>query len=371
MIPLARLNIDDAEIEELANVLRSGMWASGQIVSDFENEFSSYCGVKHAVAVNNGTAALQVALHVLGIRPGTFVVTTPFTFIATSATIVSAGAIPVFVDIDPATYLIDLNQLEDALKKFHPAAASVVHLYGQSCDGQMLSEICQRFDCRLIEDCAQAQGATWGGQHVGSFGSLGTHSFYATKNLPTGEGGMVVTNDAELAAKIRRNANHGRLAGYEHIEIGQNLRMTNITACLGRQQLAQLDGNNARRMAVATRYSTEINNPLITHPQHPSTARHVFHQYTVRTGQRDQLKDFLHAQGIQSAVVYPKLSYQQSSFQCVPHVNLGCPQAELACEQVLSIPVHPRLTDDEVQQVIDACNAFRPQHTKVDDRKPA
>ena len=359
MIPIAKAFMSEDEISELCRVIRTGFWASGIEVAEFETEFAAYCDVSHAIAVSNGTVAIQVVMQSLGIPRGSHIVTTPFTFIATSACISHCGAIPVFVDIDPATFLVDLNQVEDAVKKFRPAAVLVVHLFGQACDGLQLRQICDRFGTHLIEDCAQAQGTHFQGRHVGTFGIAGTHSFYATKNLPVGEGGMVVTNSPKINETVRRLINHGRLAGYEHVELGFNYRMTNVSAAIGRCQLRRLDANNLRRQLTAERYKQEINNTDLVHPTTNQGSNHIYHQYTVRTPRRTSLKAHLDLHQIGNAIVYPKLSYQQIAFEKTPFENQGCKHAERAVEEVISIPVHPYLSDAEVNCVIETINAWQ------------
>ena len=358
MIPVAKVVATTREIESVAEVLKSGQWASGRVVQEFEEAFAAYSGTRYAIAVSNGTVALEVAMKAQGVGPGTFVLTTPFTFIATSAMISSLGAIPVFIDIDLDTFLVDLDQLEDAIKKFRPCAASLVHLFGQPLNGDRIKELIAKHEIQIVEDCAQAQGACWSGASVGTFAQLGTHSFYATKNLPVGEGGMVVTSDESLASKVRRLVNHGRTVGYEHVEIGTNYRLTNIAAAIGKCRLDVLDAHNLRRRQIAETFSQSIQNDQLTLPTCPPCAYHVFHQYTIRCSERDRLKTHLESCGVGSAVVYPKTSYQQLAFSRVPHVVLGGGNAEKACQSVLSLPVHPELTDEQVHQIIDACNSF-------------
>jgi perosamine synthetase len=187
---------------------------------------------------------------------------------------------------------------------------------------------------------------------------IGTHSFYATKNLPVGEGGMVITSEDTIAAKVRRLINHGRTVGYEHIEIGTNYRLTNIAAALGKSRLERLELQNARRREIAAVYNQEIRNERIQLPHAPKLAHHVYHQYTVRCSDRNRLKEHLSSKRVGSVVVYPKTSYQQLAFSKVPYVNMGCPNAERACKTVFPLPVHPNLTDQEVRLIVEACNSY-------------
>lgn len=360
MIPMARPAISNADREAVLRILDSGYWASGPEVRAFEQEFAELAGVKHAIAVTNGTVALHAALLSVGVEPGDVVVTTPFTFIATSNTILHCHAKPHFVDIDPDTFLIDIDQVEKALQEQKVKAVVVVHLFGQMCDMGRLRSVCDAAGVALVEDCAQAHGAAFDGAQAGSVGEVGTFSFYATKNLPTGEGGMVTTQDDERGTLLRQIINHGRTGGYEHAMVGYNYRMTNILAALGRTQMTGLHKGNERRVAIASKYLEQITNPVLRHPTVAGKAGHVFHQYTLRCADRDEFQQHLKEQGVGSAIIYPLLSYQQLAYQKLGHDNYSLPHAEKAVQEVLSIPVFPTLTDSEVGHIIDACNSFAP-----------
>lgn len=360
MIPMARPVIMDDDREAVLRILDSGYWASGPEVRAFEEEFAEYAGVKHAIAVTNGTVALHAALLAAGVEPSDLVVTTPFTFIATSNTILHCQARPHFVDIDPDTFLIDVDAVEEALQNHNVKAVVVVHLFGQMCDVARLREICDKAGVALIEDCAQAHGATFDGHHAGAVGEFGTFSFYATKNLPTGEGGMITTQDDDRAALVRQLINHGRTGGYEHAIVGYNYRMTNVLAALGRTQLRRLVEGNHRRVGLASQYLERITNPVLRHPKVAGKAGHVFHQYTLSCEGRDELQQHLKENGVSSAIIYPLLSYQQKAYQTLGHDNFSLPHAEKAVNEVLSIPVFPALTEQEVTQIVDACNSFVP-----------
>ena len=355
---MARPMADDEDVAAVTRVLRTGQWAAGPEVTEFEREFASFVGARHAIAVCNGTTALHAALLGVGVGPGDLVLTTPFTFIATSNAIVHCGAKPVFVDIDPETFLIDPDQVEAALRRERFKAILIVHLFGQACDMDRLNAVAAGAATPIVEDGAQSHGAQWQGRTTGSMGAAGTFSFYATKNLATGEGGMVTTSEAEVADRVRRLINHGRSGGYEHAEVGYNYRMTSIVAALGRTQLAKLAAGNRRRAELATRYSTEIRHPAIQLPKTADGASHVFHQYTIRCASRDKLRLHLQACGISSAVIYPLLSYQQAAYRVIGKDTPRLPHAEQAVTEVLSIPVFPGLTDNEASRVIDACNSF-------------
>lgn len=359
MIPMARPIVDEEDVAAVAQVLRSGGWAAGPEVRAFENEFATAIGVRHAVVVANGTVAIHAALLAGGVGPGDRVITTPFTFIATANAILHCGAEPIFVDVDPETFLIDLDRVEAALASGGVRAILPVHLFGQTCDLDRLEAISLRSGAALIEDCAQAHGATWNGRVAGSVGAAGTFSFYATKNLPMGEGGMVTTNSDDLAAKLRRLVNHGRAGIYEHVEVGYNYRTTDVLAALGRRQLGHLSARNARRRQIAGRYRQGIVNAHLRHPTVRPDAGHVYHQYTFCCADRDALQAHLRERGVASAVFYPIPVHRQSAYAALSSARVSLPNAERAAVEVLSIPVHPGLADAEVDQVIEACNSFR------------
>ena len=354
-VPMARPVAGDDDVEAVTRVLRSGQWASGPEVTRFEEDFARFVGARHAVAVCNGTVALHAALLGAGVGPGDLVVTTPFTFIATTNSIVHAGARPLFVDIDPDTFLVDPAEVERACRGQKVKAALVVHLFGQACDMDALRAAAGSIP--IVEDCAQSHGAAFGGVVTGGIGLAGTFSFYATKNLACGEGGMVTSNDAAVAERVRRLINHGRSGQYEHADVGYNYRMTSIIAALARSQLSKLEAANRRRVEVAARYTAEIRNPAIVLPKTAAGATHVYHQYTVRCPKRDALRAHLQERGVSSAVIYPLLSYQQAA-----HRSSGeaprLPHAERAVTEVLSIPIFAGITDAEASRVIDACNSF-------------
>ncbi|RLF84343.1 aminotransferase DegT, partial [Thermococci archaeon] len=306
MIPIAKPLIGDEEINGVIGVLKSGMLASGKEVKEFEKEFAQYLGAKHAVAVVNGTAALDVALKALKIGSDDEVITTPFTFIASANSILFQGAKPVFADIDPKTYNLDPNEVLEKITD-KTKAIVVVHLYGQPADMKAFKEIAEDHKLYLIEDCAQAHGAEFEGQKVGTFGDIAAFSFYPTKNMTTGEGGMVVTNDGELAKKVDLIRNHGQAEKYLHVELGYNLRMTNIAAAIGRAQLKKLDGWNKKRIENAKLLSEGIKKiDGLTPPYVDPRAKHVFHQYVIRVEEefplnRDELMAKLREKGIGTA----------------------------------------------------------------------
>ena len=363
MISMAKPHIGEEEIAAVTAVMRSGMIACGAVVTEFEAAFAKYNGADYAVATNNGTTALHTALLALGIEPGDEVITTPFTFIASSNSILYCGAKPVFVDIDPQTYLMDVDKLADYLDKhYHPKIKAImpVHLFGLGCDMPKIMALAEKYNLKVIEDCAQAHGAMVAGEKVGNFGDAACYSFYPTKNMTTGEGGVCLFKrqaDADLA---RKYVNHGRVDQYSHDVLGYNYRMTNICAAIGLEQLKRLDDFNAKRVYNARLYNQLLSglDQVIT-PHVPENCEHVYHQYTLRFEgvNRDELQTFLKEQGIGSAVVYP-FSMTEQPFYAERSSHQGVDVALDASRKVLSIPVHPALAEDEVRTVAQAIKAF-------------
>src|SRR5690606_10195649 len=287
MIRLSQPHLGREEIEAVSDVLRSGIIASGPVVRRFEEEFAAYVGVRHGIATANGTVALHAALLGAGVEPGDRVVTTPFTFIATANAILYCGAVPVFADIDPETYNLSPESLAETLGRLAAAgtpakAVLLVHLFGLPCDMTAIAAVAEEHGALLIEDCAQAHGAAYNGRRVGTFGTAGTFSFYATKNLTTGEGGMVVTNSDDVAERVRQLVNHGRVDRYEHALLGYNYRMTDLAAAIGLAQLAKLEQFNLKRRANAVRLARQpADVPGLVLPGAPQGWHPGAHQYTV------------------------------------------------------------------------------------------
>lgn len=353
MIPIARPQIGEEEKLAVLEVLESGMLAQGPRVRAFEEAFAEYCGVKYAIATSSGTTALHVALLAHGIGPGDEVITTPFTFIASANAILYAGARPVFVDIDPATFNIAPDQIEAAITK-RTKAMMPVHLFGLPADMGPIMEIAERYGLIVIEDACQAHGAEYLGKRVGSFGT-GCFSFYPTKNITTGEGGMITTNDEQVAEKCRIIRQHGARRRYYHDELGFNFRMTDIHAAIGLSQLQKLERFNEARIANARYLSARLQGgqpPVV-----PEGRRHVFHQYTIRSsdGQRDSLIEGLKKRGIGVEVYYPVPVHQQRVYRDLGY-NLTLPEAEKAAREVLSLPVHPGLSLHDLEAIVEAVN---------------
>ncbi|AMM53555.1 DegT/DnrJ/EryC1/StrS family aminotransferase [Pyrococcus kukulkanii] len=357
MIPIAKPLIGDEEINAVIRVLKSGMLAHGKEVEAFEKEFAEYLGVKHALAVSNGTTALDLALKALKIGPGDEVITTPFTFIASANAVLFQGAKPVFADIDPKTFNLDPEEVKEKITN-KTRAILVVHLYGQPADMKAFKEIAEDYKLYLIEDCAQAHGAKFEGQKVGTFGDIAAFSFYPTKNMTTGEGGMVVTNDDELARRVSLLRNHGQTRKYLHEELGYNYRMTNIAAAIGRVQLRKLDEWNEIRIRNAEKLTRGISKiEGLIPPYVDPRAKHVFHQYVIRVTDeyplsRDELQEKLREKGIGTAVHYPMPVHHQPLYQKLGYPRDCCPNAIEASKQVLSLPVHPAVSEKDITYIV-------------------
>lgn len=356
-IPIAKPLIGDEEIKGVIEVLKSGILAHGKEVGAFEKEFAEYLGAKYGIAVVNGTAALDVALKALKIGSSDEVITTPFTFIASANAVLFQGAKPVFADIDPKTFNLDPNEVLEKITN-KTKAIIVVHLYGQPADMEAFKEIAEDHRLYLIEDCAQAHGAEFKGQKVGTFGDIAAFSFYPTKNMTTGEGGMVVTNDDELAKRADLIRNHGQAEKYLHVELGHNLRMTNIAAAIGRVQLKKLDEWNEKRRKNAKLLSEGISKiDSLTPPYVDSRVKHVFHQYVIRVEDefplsRDELMAKLREKGIGTAIHYPIPVHHQPLYQRLGYPKDICPNAIEASKRVLSLPVHPAVNNEDIEYII-------------------
>lgn len=364
MIRLAQPDLGAAEISAVSDVIRSGIIATGPQVRRFEEAFAAYIGVRHAVAVANGTVAIHAALASAGVKAGDTVVTTPFTFIATANAIMHCGARPEFSDIDPETFNLDPAALDETLTRLKRAgtpakAVLLVHLFGLPCDMDAIGTVAREHDVIIIEDAAQAHGAAWKGRRVGSFGAAGTFSFYATKNLATGEGGMVVTNSDEIAHDVRTMVNHGRIGHYEHGALGYNYRLNDIAAAIGLVQLGKLETFNLRRRANADALNRSLADiAQLRLPVQPAGCDHVYHHYTVRHPARDALAATLRDHGVDTGVIYPIALHKQPYYAALGYAEQSLPAAEQAAREVLSLPVHPNLSLTDVQTIADAVHAF-------------
>ena len=362
MIPISKPDIGPAEEEAVLDVLRSGMVAMGRKTAEFEAAWAGYCGVRHAVMMSNGTVTTEAILRGLGIGPGDEVITVSFSFNATVSTILQVGATPVFVDIREDDFTMDPGLVEAAVTP-RTKAIMPVHLYGLMADMDPLADIARRHGLHLVEDAAQAHGATYHGRKAGSFGPA-MFSLYATKNLMTGEGGMATTDDDELADRLRLYRNHGMRRRYYHDELGTNFKPTDLAAALGLAQLPRLDERTRARRRNAERLTAGLAGYLT--PRVPAGREHVWHQYTMRfPGERQRVVDGLTERGVGSLIYYPVPIHRQAYLQrYVPGAaDLDLPVTDRLADEVLSIPVHPKLSEDDLATII---RAVREVATPVD-----
>lgn len=361
MIPIASPDIGKEEIKAVSAVLRSGMLTQGERVAEFEGMFSRYVGTKYGVACSSGTAALAIGLHSLGIAAGDEVITTPFTFIASANAILYNRATPVFADIDANTFNIDPASIEGKITE-HTRAVMVVHLYGQPCDMGPIAKLCEEHGLLLVEDCAQAHGAEYHGKRVGSLGNMSGFSFYATKNMVTGEGGMVMTDDDAAAQKAKVFINQGQIGKYDHVMLGYNYRMMEMQAAIGLAQLRKLQKLNRKREQNAkflTRHLGKLG--WIETPAVEKGAKHAWHQYTIKVpeGLRDGFVSYLNNKGVGARVYYPSPVHLQPVYRSMGYGEGLCPVAESVCKQVLSLPVHPKLKKSELNMIVNTISKYR------------
>ena len=356
MIPFVDLKAQYRSIKSeidaaIASVLESGQFVLGDEVTAFEEEFAAYCDARFGIAVNSGTSALHLALLAANIGPGDEVITVPFTFVATVAAIRYTGARPVFVDIEPESYTMDVNQLESAITK-QTKAILPVHLYGQPADMDPILEIARRHGLVVIEDAAQAHGAEYKGRRVGGIGDLGCFSFYPGKNLGAyGEGGMVTTNNPDYAKTIRMLRDWGQDRKYEHSLRGYNYRMDGLQGAILRVKLRHLEAWTEARRINAVRYNELLSGDGVQTPRQMPYARHVYHIYAIRTSQREVLQQILEAEGIQSGIHYPIPVHLQPAYQDLGYGLGQFPETELAAKQVLSLPMYAEMSADTVSMV--------------------
>ncbi|TAK65800.1 MAG: DegT/DnrJ/EryC1/StrS family aminotransferase [Dehalococcoidia bacterium] len=354
---IAQPIIEDDERRAVIDALESGQLAQGPRVATFEEAFARYVGVRQAVALNSGTAALHLALLAQGIGAGDEVIVPAFSFAATATTVLQASARPVFIDVRDDDFGIDVSQIDAAVTP-HTRAVVAVHLYGQACDIEAMRALCERRGVTLIEDAAQAVGAEAGGRRCGAFGT-GAFSFYATKNLQTGEGGMLTTDDDAIAGRARLLRSQGERTRYVTEELGYNYRMTEMAAALGNAQLPKLDARTETRRANAARLSELLAGVEgIATPRELPGRRHVWHQYTIRVlagrGARDELQASLRTRGIESAVFYPTPIHRQPLLERLGYESVRLPVSERLAGEVLSLPVHPALAPGDVEEVASA-----------------
>src|SRR5215475_8526168 len=354
-IPLSRPPVDD-EIKAAVNAaIDSRQYILGPECRAFEKEFAAYNGARHAVLTSSATAAIWMGLKAFGVKSSDEVLVPSHTAFPTIEAICFAGAVPIFVDVDD-TYTVDID---DAAAKVTPRTVGFVpvHLYGHPAYLPRILGLCADRSLWLFEDCAQAHGAAWQGRKVGSFGRAGVFSFYPSKNLTVmGDGGLLVTDDDDIAARCRRLRDHGRVSKDLHAEVGFNLRFNDIQAAIGRVLLRRLDAMNDRRRALAARYAAGLAGLPLVLPSEPPGARHVYHLYVVRTSERDQLAAFLKERGIATGIHYPVACHQQPA---VAYLRPGpLEHTERIIKQILTLPMSAGHTESEIDEVVAAVRAF-------------
>ncbi|WP_255171652.1 DegT/DnrJ/EryC1/StrS family aminotransferase [Natrononativus amylolyticus] len=360
-IPIADPTVSDRARERVDELIGSGALAAGGEVDAFEGEFADYCGTEFGVATSNGTTALHAALVALGVGEGDAVVTSPFSFVASANAIRLAGATPVFADVDPETFALAPEQVRTVVRSREDVAAIMpVHLYGLAANMPALAEIAADHDLAILEDACQAHGAAIDGQRVGSFGDAACFSFYPTKNMTTGEGGMITTDREDVMRRARRYTNHGRRVdgesyAYEHADVGHNFRMTDIAAAIGRAQLERLPAFNEARRENAAALDERLSDAPVETPVVPEGYRHVYHQYTIKTDDRDRLVSHLDDRGIGTGVYYPTTIPDQPAYD---GFDPEIPVARDLAERAVSLPVHPGVDADDVDRIADAVAGF-------------
>lgn len=343
--------------EALERVVRSSQFILGQEEKDFEAAAARYLDVRHAIGVGNGTDALAISLRALGIGPGDEVITTPFTFIATAEVIVALGAVPVFVDIKSDTYNIDSAKIEAAITE-KTKVILPVHLYGQAAEMDTILEIAKKHNIKVLEDSAQAFGSTYKGKRVGGFGDLTIFSFFPTKNLGAlGDGGLITTNNNELYEKCRLIRVHGSPKKYYHTLIGQNSRLDTLQAAFLRIKLNHIETYNRKRADNAAAYNDGLKDVVKVPVTHPD-CNHIYHQYTIRTPKRDELKAFLNEADIGVGIHYPYPLHRQPVLEYLGLPEGSFPEAEAAAREVMSLPCYPELTEEQRSWVIARIREF-------------
>jgi len=360
MIQIAKPLIGKEEEQAVLDVLKSGIIAQGPKVEEFEKNFADYCTVKYAVAVHSGTAALHLALMAMDIKEGDEVITTPFSFIASANCILYVNAKPVFADIDEKTFNISPNSIIEKITD-KTKAIIPVHLYGQPCDMKAIMKIAQDYNLKILEDACQAHGAEYENKWVGSFGEAAAFSFYPTKNMTTSEGGMLTTNDKDIAEKAKIFRNHGQIKRYEHEFLGYNLRMTDICAAIGIEQLKKLDKFNEKRIENAQYLSSKLKNIKgIEVPYVADNVKHVFHQYTIKieNGIRDEVNKKLNESGIGTGIHYPIPINGQPFYKKIKCNADETPVAKEMAKKVLSLPIHSSITRENLDYITEKLDEF-------------
>lgn len=359
MIQISKPYITEDEVTAASDVLRSGQLSQGPKVKEFEDAFAKYCGTKYAIAINNGTAALHCALFALGIKPGDEVITTPFTFVATANSIIMQGAKPIFADISEEDFNLDVKSVESRITA-KTKAIMPVDLYGQIYDVEAFRALAQKYNLKIVEDACQAVAAEYQGVKAGYFGEAAAFSLYATKNITAGIGGMVTTNDEAVMKQVKLFRHHGQdeATQYDYLIFGYNYRMMDMIAAIGLEQLKKLDQLTAARVSNARRLSAGLASiPGLILPQEKPGFKHVWHQYTIRlTGEykmsRQEFIDRLLQKDIQTKIYYPKPLHLYPQFYDYGFHAGDCPVAEKLSLEVVSLPVHPLVTAEEIDYII-------------------
>ena len=364
MIPMVDLKRQYARLKKeidqaVGNALEQTQFILGPNVSALETEIATYHGLPYAVGCANGTDALLLALRACGIGPGDEVITTPFTFIATAEVVALVGAKPVFVDICPDTLNIDPDKIAAKITS-RTKAIIPVHLFGHPADMDPIMDIAGKHHLKVIEDCAQAFGATYQGQTVGTMGDVGCFSFFPSKNLGCyGDGGIVISRDEEIASKIKILRNHGSAVRYYHSEVGYNSRLDEIQAAILRVKLPQIDAANDARRGNAAAYCQAMAGKDIILPSERPGCKHVYHQFTIRSKNRQAIADMLQSAGSASAVYYPVPLHQQDVFLKMYDLKESLSVSETCAQEVLSLPMFPELTPEEIRLITDVVNNVR------------
>lgn len=342
----------------VTDVLENTQFILGPNVGRLEEEIAGYHGLPYAIGVANGTDALLLALRACGVKAGDEVITTPFTFIATAEVIALIHAIPVFADICPDTFNIDCSRIEEKITS-KTKAIIPVHLFGHPAEMDTIMKIARKYNLRVIEDCAQAFGSVYRGKKAGTIGDAGCFSFFPSKNLAGyGDGGMVITKDEQIAQQIKMLRNHGSEKRYYHDMVGYNSRLDEIQAAIIRVKLKRIDEHNKARRQNAATYCETIKNKEITLPVEQADCRHVYHQFTIRAKNRDQIAAALQQKNIASAVYYPVPLHRQKAFLDIYQIKGSFPQAEKSAVEVLSLPMFPELKQEEIKIIADVLNNF-------------
>ncbi len=386
-IPIALPILGEEEEKAVIEVLRSGYLVQGEVVEKFEKEFGKFNGVNHAIAVNSGTASLHVALQALKLLPGDEVITAPYTFSASATAALFLGGIPVFVDINTETFNIEPEKIEKAITR-KTKGIIPVHLFGLPADMDPIKEVAEKHDLFILEDAAQAHKARYKSHMVGTFGDVAIYSFYATKNMTTGEGGMIVTDDDEIAEKCRIIRDQGQKGKYNHVLLGYNYRMTNIMAAIGLKQLEKLQNFTEKRQEFSRKLSKELEKigELIKPPKEPEGHEHVYYLYAClleeKSGwERDDFIKALEAEGISAHPIYTTLLYQQPLYENIKDPNIypyaqmlknhlpnyketKCPIAEETTKKAIQLPMHPKLTEKDLKDITTAIEKLIQQKKK-------